>query len=48
MSKTVPSTEQVLKKWQLVVMGMAGSQRVAESPYVGPSSVTTEKVPRGI
>ena len=48
MSRTVPRTEQELVKWWLVVMVMVGSQRVAESPYVGPSSVTTERVSRGI
>lgn len=40
-SRMVLSTEQVLKKWWLVVTVTDESQRVAESLYEAPSSVTT-------
>lgn len=41
MSRMVLGTEQVLKKWWLVVTVTDESQRVAESLYEAPSSVTT-------
>lgn len=37
MSRTALSTLEVLKRWWLVVGVMVGSQRVTESPCVGPS-----------